>query len=325
MISRAIALFSGGFLVLNVLGELLQGGFDETVVLVDLRGGPFLLTRLTLLLAAVLLLVWAAWPAAGRVRRALTVSAVGFMGLVALANTADFYGHLARGLIDPPFPMPFSLLVFVGLLWVLRALMTPSREPDHAAPSRGRGIAVLFGSGVLFLLFPLLQMVFFGATDYRRPADAAVVLGARAYADGQPSQALADRVRTGVALWHEGLVPYLVFSGGPGDGDIHETESMRRLALSLGVPEDAILLDRQGLCTADTARNVARMAGERNWSGVLAVSHAFHLPRIKMAFRREGVPVWTVPAEETRALRSKPYLMAREVAAFWAYWVAAAL
>ena len=43
-------------------------------------------------------------------------------------------------------------------------------------------------------------MLCFGMTDYRRGADAAVVFGCLAYANGQPSLPLADRVRTAVEL-----------------------------------------------------------------------------------------------------------------------------
>ena len=56
-------------------------------------------------------------------------------------------------------------------------------------------------------IFPLAQMFFFGKTDYRRPADAAVVLGARVYADGRLSDALADRVRTACQLYRDGSGP----------------------------------------------------------------------------------------------------------------------
>jgi hypothetical protein len=52
---------------------------------------------------------------------------------------------------------------------------------------------------------------------------------------------------------------------------------------------------------------------------LLAVSHGYHLPRIKAAYRRSGVEVYTVPARETRTLARKPVLIAREVVATWAY------
>ncbi len=53
---------------------------------------------------------------------------------------------------------------------------------------------------------------------------------------------------------------------------------------------------------------------------VLAVSHAYHLPRVKLAYRRQGWDVYTVPARETRTLRQMPFLTVREVAALWAYY-----
>jgi len=86
-------------------------------------------------------------------------------------------------------------------------------------------------------------MFCFGKTDYRRDADVAVVLGARVYADGHLSDALADRVRTACQLYRSGLVKKLLFSGGPGEGAVHETEGMKRMALQLGVESRDILVD----------------------------------------------------------------------------------
>jgi len=63
---------------------------------------------------------------------------------------------------------------------------------------------------------------------------------------------------------------------------------------------------------------IERLRGAKR---VLAVSHAYHLPRVKMAYRRAGWDVYTVPAEESRPLTQTPYLVAREVAAVWAYYL----
>lgn len=53
---------------------------------------------------------------------------------------------------------------------------------------------------------------------------------------------------------------------------------------------------------------------------MLAVSHAYHLPRVKLAYHRAGVEVFTVPAREERLLLRMPYFMAREVVALWVYY-----
>jgi uncharacterized SAM-binding protein YcdF (DUF218 family) len=169
-------------------------------------------------------------------------------------------------------------------------------------------------------LSPLAD-VRFGETDYRRRADAAVVLGARVYADGRPSDALADRVRTACRLYQEGFAKKLIMSGGPGDGAIDETESMKRMAVSLGVRAGDVLLDKAGLNTQATARNTQPLFNQLHASRVLVVSHFYHLPRIKLTYQRAGMEVFTVPAHESYILRQLPYNMLREVAAFWTYYL----
>jgi vancomycin permeability regulator SanA len=210
----------------------------------------------------------------------------------------------------------FSLCVGLGLVCIAyncwRVHLTQRRSFDS-----GRiALLVLIWLG----LFPLLQTLCFGKTDYRRPADVAVVFGARAYANGQPSDALADRVRTACHLYRQGIVRKLLFSGGPGDGPIHETEAMRLMAVSLGVSDSDILMDRAGLNTEQTVVNTTSMVSKMSARRVLAVSHFYHLPRIKMAYQRHGWEVYTVPAREKYFLKQIPYSMAREVAAFWEYY-----
>ena len=46
------------------------------------------------------------------------------------------------------------------------------------------------------MLLPLVVVLTFGPTRYARPADCALVLGARVYDDGRPSLALSAREMT---------------------------------------------------------------------------------------------------------------------------------
>ena len=105
----------------------------------------------------------------------------------------------------------------------------------RSVPVRRGLLLVPAAAGVFAVAFALGQMACFGGSDYRRTADAIVVPGARAYANGTPSLALADRMRTACELFHEGHAGRLVVSGGPGDGAYHETDVMRRMALDAGV------------------------------------------------------------------------------------------
>lgn len=116
------------------------------------------------------------------------------------------------------------------------------------------------------------------------PARAALVLGARVWEDGRPSLVLRQRVEAGVSLYQRGLVEHIVMSGaGLNREGLDETAAMRRAALELGVPEEAIRLDPDGVDTAASARNAADLGS------VIVCSHEFHLPRAVMLARLAGL------------------------------------
>ena len=232
--------------------------------------------------------------------------------LVLLANSTVVLGLFLRGDVRAGMPVPASLVFAAAFAFI-------GFHAGRRASNRSGRPLVLATALLCVGLFPVVQVLCFGRTDYRRPADVAVVFGARVYADGRLSDAVADRVRTATRLYREGWVSELVMSGGPGDGAIHETAAMRTAAIRDGVPAAAIRVDLAGLSTAATVRNTAgEFAGRR----VLAVSEYYHLPRIKLAFARAGVEIFTVPAEARdwrRALDLRSSL--REVPAFWLYYL----
>ncbi len=219
--------------------------------------------------------------------------------VLALLNVAEFYVLRAGGLVAAA--VPFSL-VTVALLTGAVARMF------YDGPSLGWRPR-LAGALVAGPLLLLLHLFSFGATDYARPAEAIVVFGARVYEDGRPSLALEDRVKHGVRLFHAGTAPRLVLSGAP-----DEVPAMIRLAVHWGVPEAAIVADPAGVNTYATLANLK----ERR---VVAVSHYYHLARIKLTARRMGVACATVPCPMTRRLAKEPYFVARECAAFVSYYL----
>jgi vancomycin permeability regulator SanA len=324
---RGLALFLGGFALLNIFGNFRAPGFDANLWWIDLRAVPTWLTNLLLILSAFCLISFAFRPQQSASRRLLTIACIGVLGLVAALNAIEFYVSWIRGSIHAGIPLPFSFLVCAALAKILlsrtAAVSETSRRSVDLQYTRGsprKLLRVLAICAACAALFPIAQMLFFGKTDYRRPADIAVVLGARVYADGRPSDALADRVRTACNLYRNGTVKKLLFSGGPGDGSIHETEGMKRMAVQLGVKSEDILLDVRGVNTQATVKNTEAIFQQIHASRILVVSHFYHLPRIKLAYHREGWEVYTVPAKESYLLRQMPYNMAREVAALWVYY-----
>ena len=113
----------------------------------------------------------------------------------------------------------------------------------------------------------------------------------------------------------------ILVSGGVGDSGYNEALVMRDMAVEAGVPSRR----HRGLERREHRGDGARLCpvlrgGER---AVLAVSQFYHLPRIKLAYQRAGWDVLTSPARTSTPIKQTPYLVAREVPAFWVYYLRA--
>jgi uncharacterized SAM-binding protein YcdF (DUF218 family) len=314
-VSRALAGFLGALALLAGAASMIGGTDHLELAWLDIRSIPDGVSTGLLLVAGCLWLLAALVPRMGQVRRASTVGVTLLMAAIALANAANVGWIWGHGRVRTGFPVPLSLLLGAGLLWMAGRIWRAGTTDQRAS------LPVVIACTMSFaLIWPLLQILTLGRSDYRRPADVAVVLGARVYADGRLSEAVGDRVRTAVELYREGWVGGLIMSGGPGDGAIHETEAMRDAAIRAGVPAAAIRLDREGLNTRATAANTIRMVG-MGGGRMLAVSEFYHLPRIRLAYAVEGWEVCTVPARPLHAARWFPLTsLIREVPAYWLYY-----
>jgi uncharacterized SAM-binding protein YcdF (DUF218 family) len=136
----------------------------------------------------------------------------------------------------------------------------------------------------------------FGRRDRARTCDLIVVLGAKVLEGGVPSPALIARVEHGAALWHSGVAPRLLLSGGVGRFPPSEAEVMRDLALARGVPHGRIVLEAGSRNTAGNARLTAALMRARGFAAATIVSDPFHLLRARQHFRRYGFEVATSPA-----------------------------
>ena len=325
--ARAIALVLGAFLLLGIVGEVRGRATDLSLWLVDVRDLAAIVAWPLLVAVGASFLTWAIAVEPGPRRRLAATTAALVLALLALRDTVRYRDAVATGAVQPAAPVPLSLALAV-LLLVLGPVILRDRGLGVRPAWRGR-VAVAGTTALFAAAFPIAQIAFFGTTDYRRPAEAAVVLGARVYADGTPSPLLADRIAAGVDLYRAGLVPILVMSGGDGADGWNEADVMRDRAVAAGVPSEAILVDRTGLNTDATVEHTIALllpsAAPHAELRLIAVSQAYHLPRIQLAFSGAGVDVITVPAPDPVPIQETPLLVAREIPAFWAYYLRACL
>ncbi len=321
--ARGAALFLGVMTLIGVIGELRGRTGDLSLWWVDLRDLDHFVRLALLATFASVAIAWAVVLKGDRLLGRIAAAVFFGFSVLALRDVSRFYDAVHAGLIRPAVPVPLSLLIAL----VLAALgLVAARGLLQWESSRRRWLAGTIGAAVGWaIVFPIAQMLFFGTTDYRRPADVVVVLGARVYASGQPSPLLADRIRTAVDLYRSGLAPNLIMSGGDGVDGFNEARVMRDVAIEGGVDPAAIIVDPRGNSTEATVTNVMAILAARTAAPlherVIVVSQAYHLPRIQLAFSNVGFDVLTVPAAEVQPIRELPLLMLREVPAFWAYYV----
>ena len=107
---------------------------------------------------------------------------------------------------------------------------------------------------------------------------------------------IEERVQVAVRLYKEKRAPYVLFSGGLGkEGKVPESMRMKKMAISLGIPEEAILTEE---ISNNTTENVlcSMLTLERkfllqNITRLIIVSSPFHLQRVRLTLSRY-MPKW---------------------------------
>ena len=121
----------------------------------------------------------------------------------------------------------------------------------------------------------------------------AIVFGAGLRRDGSPTAVLRDRVETAAALYFSGKVEKILMSGDNSYEYYNEPGSMKEYALSLGVPETAIVVDYAGRRTYDTCYRAKAIFGVEE---ALLVTQGFHLPRALFLCNALGIDSYGIEA-----------------------------
>jgi uncharacterized SAM-binding protein YcdF (DUF218 family) len=134
-----------------------------------------------------------------------------------------------------------------------------------------------------------------GNRDETQAADAIVVMGAAQY-DGRPSPLFAARLDHAIALYHAGIAPRLIVTGGKQEGDrTTEAASARAYAIGHGVPGQAILAEDHSRTTLQSIRGVAGLMREEGMETAVFVSDPSHMFRVLRMASDEGIEAFGSP------------------------------
>ena len=126
--------------------------------------------------------------------------------------------------------------------------------------------------------------------------DTIIVLGTPARLDGTPSPEQRERTLEGIREFKAGIAPHLIFTGGPAHNQFVEAHTMAVLALSQGVPPDAILEEGQAQNTVQNIFYSQHIMAAHGWTSAEVVSSPSHLPRTALILKNFSMQWSTHPA-----------------------------
>jgi uncharacterized SAM-binding protein YcdF (DUF218 family) len=95
-----------------------------------------------------------------------------------------------------------------------------------------------------------------------------------------------ERVRQAAELYQQGYAPLVLLSGGEETAGISVPEILRRQALALGIPLDALLTEPDSTSTAEQARFLRPLLEPRGIRRAIIVTSSYHTRRTRRLFRR---------------------------------------
>jgi uncharacterized SAM-binding protein YcdF (DUF218 family) len=132
------------------------------------------------------------------------------------------------------------------------------------------------------------------------PADAAIVMGAAVWGS-RPSPVFEERIRHGIALYQEGQVRAIIFTGGLGRGDrLAEAEVGRAYAVARGVPPEHIYVETASTVTYENVEQAAKIVERQGFSRVLMVSDPLHMKRSVTMAQDLGLDAHPSPTPTSR-------------------------
>ena len=176
-------------------------------------------------------------------------------------------------------------------------------DPNQHRPWRWwvRLLILLVAALVLFFAITAFRIVHAASLQEVHLADAIVVFGAAEYS-GRPSPVLKARLDHALDLFHRGVAPVVITTGGAAsdpvfsEGGVGKDYMMRH-----GVSERSLIAETQGRDTAESAIRVGVIMHANGLHSCVAVSDAYHVFRIRKLLEHQGVgPVYIAPRPDSR-------------------------
>ncbi|MCC7437797.1 MAG: YdcF family protein [Armatimonadetes bacterium] len=156
----------------------------------------------------------------------------------------------------------------------------------------------------------------------RQQYDAGVILGAAVWSGNRPSPVLRQRVNRGYDLLNDGVVQFLVVTGGSAPNELPEAEVARRELLKLGVDPSRIVMEARTNSTVEQILYIRdQLMQKQRWSTFIIISDQFHLKRALEICAFNGINARGVSSESPLGPQNLVLYHVRESLALILYWM----
>ena len=156
------------------------------------------------------------------------------------------------------------------------------------------GVALLFGIQTYVKKQAAEHILSMAEAEQMSDFDCILVLGCKVKENGVPSDMLADRLATGVALQQAGVSTKLLMSGDHGQEEYNEVAVMKQYAMDKGVASSDIFMDHAGFSTYDSVYRAKEIFEAKK---VVIVTQEYHLYRALYVAEELGMEAYGVAAD----------------------------
>ena len=158
----------------------------------------------------------------------------------------------------------------------------------------------------LWLLFFYTPFIWFLADplkimDEPEKSDAIVVFAGGVGESGKAGQGYEERVQYAAEFYEKGYARHIIFSSGY-SYLFKEPLIMKALAVSLGVPEEAIILEDRARSTYENVSFSKEILERNGWDKILLISSPYHMRRVSLVVKKSApeIKIIYTPIQNSR-------------------------
>jgi vancomycin permeability regulator SanA len=167
---------------------------------------------------------------------------------------------------------------------------------------------VIFASAILTIIGSITAVITYVQVSYishivdlRKEdtlshAQAILILGASINANKTPSDALRDRLDTGIAIYRKGMADKILLTGDDGSFHAAEIAVMKQYVHDRDIPDSDVLVDGKGYRTYESCKNAKNTF---HLSNIIIVTQRFHIGRALYLCNKLGVDSVGIASDPT--------------------------